>query len=69
MRFILVLLAASTVLMSGCVVAPYGDEHRGDPAYRERDRDRGDRGDRGEHRGYGDDHDRDRDDQHQRDRY
>ncbi|MGT2493068.1 hypothetical protein ACU4GD_27790 [Cupriavidus basilensis] len=29
MKPILVLLAASFTLLSGCVVAPYGDEHRG----------------------------------------
>jgi hypothetical protein len=63
MKPILVLLAASIALLSGCVVAPYGDEHRGGGAYYGRDgrgdhdRDHGDR-DRGDHRDYGSDRDR-----------
>lgn len=71
MKFVLVMLAASVALLSGCVVAPYGDEHHGDHAYYDRDHgdhggheDRGDR-DRGDHRDYGGDHDRgDRHDQY-----
>jgi hypothetical protein len=67
MKPILVLLAASVALLSGCVVAPYGDEHRGGGGYyggdgrgdhdRDHDHDRGDR-DRGEHRDYDGDRDR-----------
>ncbi|WP_416048997.1 hypothetical protein [Cupriavidus basilensis] len=58
MKPILVLLAASVALLSGCVVAPYGDEHRGGGGYYggdgrgDHDRDHGDR------RDYGGDRDR-----------
>ncbi|MHA7680125.1 hypothetical protein [Cupriavidus sp. PET2-C1] len=55
MKPILVLLAASVALLSGCVVAPYGDEHRGGGGYyggdgrgdHDHDRDHGDRRDNG----------------------
>ncbi|WP_043345494.1 hypothetical protein [Cupriavidus basilensis] len=59
MKPILVLLAASVALLSGCVVAPYGDEHRGGGGYYGGDG-RGDHGDRdrGDHRDYGGDRDR-----------
>ncbi len=60
MKPILVLLAASVALLGGCVVAPYGDEHRGGGYYggegHEGHPEHGDH-DRDEHRDHGGDRD------------
>ncbi|WP_157160153.1 hypothetical protein [Cupriavidus sp. BIS7] len=57
MKPILVLLVASVALLGGCVVAPYGDEHRGGGYYGgEGHPEHGDH-DRDEHRDHGGDRD------------